>query len=53
MRVRVYIPDEDEYGEIVSQGAFTSLVRYTSGGIQYEIVLLNEDFVIVEEKEEL
>lgn len=48
---KVYIPDEDTYGEIISMGAHASLIKYSVGGIEYQVMLLNEDF-IVEENEE-
>ena len=46
----VYIPEEDEYGVIITEGAFASLVRYSSGGVLYEVMLLNEEFEVVREK---
>lgn len=49
---KIYIPDEDAYGRIITRGAFASLVKYSLGGIEYEIMMLNEDFVVVEEIEE-
>ena len=45
----VFIPDENAYGEIISEGLFASLIRYTVGGVMYEVILLNEDFDIVQE----
>lgn len=45
----IYIPYEDEYGVIVQRGAHASLVKYSSGGINYEVILLNEDFEEIEE----
>lgn len=52
MKIRIYIPDEDVYGEVVSEGAYASVVEYSLGGILYNVVMLNEDFVVVEEIEE-
>lgn len=49
---RIYIPDEDTYGVILKRGAFASLVSYSSRGISYEIMMLNEDFTIIQEIEE-
>ena len=46
------IPDEDEKGTIIKRGAYASLVRYSLGGVQYEVMMLNEDFIIIEEEEE-
>jgi hypothetical protein len=45
----VYIPDEKVYGEIVSFGSYASKVRYTKDGFEYNLVLLNEDFEIIEQ----
>jgi hypothetical protein len=45
--VIVYIPDEEVYGEIISQGAFASTVRYSVSGVMFEVLILNEDFDIV------
>jgi hypothetical protein len=45
--VIVYIPDEKVYGEIISQGAFASTVRYSVSGVMFEVLILNEDFDIV------
>lgn len=30
--------------EVVQRGAYASLVRYTRGGIDYEVVMENEEF---------
>ena len=49
---KIYIPDEDIYRYIVTRGAYGSLVRYSLDGIEYEVMMLNEDFVIVQEIEE-
>ena len=38
-----YIPDEETYGEVLSFGSFASKVRYTTNGILYEVMMLNED----------
>jgi hypothetical protein len=45
----VYIEDEDIYGEIVSHGAYASKIHYLKDGFEYEIILLNDEFEIVEE----
>ena len=45
--VIVYIPDEEVYGEIISQGAFASTVRFSVHGVMFEVIMLNEDFDIV------
>lgn len=45
----VYIYDEKTYGELVSFGGYVSKIHYSKNGIDYEVMLLNEDFEIVEE----
>ena len=45
----VYLFDEKAFGELLTFGAYTSKVRYKLGGFQYESVVFNEDFEIVEE----
>lgn len=49
---KIYISDEDVYGYILKRGAYASLVKYKVKGIDYEVMMINEDFVIVEEIEE-
>jgi hypothetical protein len=53
MGSRVYIPSFDEYGEVISLGAFFSKVGYTHLGVMYEVFLLNDQFEIVDEEDEL
>ena len=43
----VYIPDENCYGVLKHQGAHISMVKYNKFGIDYEVAMLNEDFIIV------
>lgn len=45
----VYIPDERVYGEALSIGAYASKIKYTKDGFEYNLVLLNEDFEIIEQ----
>ena len=45
----VYINSEKVFGVIEKMGAFASLVVYEKNGIQYEELLENEDFSIVDE----
>lgn len=47
---KIYIPDEDVYGVIINLGAYASLVNYSLGGIEYEVLMLNEDFIVVGEE---
>lgn len=45
----VYLYEEGILGSLIKYGAYSSTVRYDIDGILYEIVLLNEDFEIVQE----
>ena len=45
----VYIHDEKVYGTVEKLGAFASIVKYTKEGIEYEELLENSDFAIVDE----
>lgn len=45
---RAYLMDEGIMGEIVSLGAHASLIRYNDRGMEYEVYVLNEDFLIIE-----
>lgn len=41
----VYIPDLAVVGEVLSYGAFVSLVTYMKDGIRYEIAMSNDEFI--------
>jgi hypothetical protein len=45
----VYISDEDCYGVTESMGAFASLVKYNKQGIEYKVMMLNEDLIFIED----
>lgn len=45
----VFIHEESCYGAVEKMGAYGSLVKYTKDGIEYEELLENEDFTIVDE----
>lgn len=45
----VFIPDENCYGVTESMGAFASLVKYNSNGIEYKVLMLNEDLIFLED----
>ena len=45
----VHIIDEDIIGSLISYGAHASRVRYELKGIEFETILLNEDFDIIKE----
>ena len=45
----VYLPDEKVYGEVISLGTYASKVHYIKDGFEYESIILNEDFEILEQ----
>ena len=45
----VYIPEDNMYGSVEKLGAFASNVRYTKDGADYEELLGNEEFIIMDE----
>lgn len=40
----VWLTDERTYAELVSLGAYVSRVRYTRGGIDFEVLIDNDEF---------
>jgi hypothetical protein len=47
--VIAYINHEGVFGTIDKLGAFASTVKYKKDDVEYEVILENEDFVIVDE----
>ena len=45
----VYIEDDQCYGIAESMGAFASPVKYYKGGIEYRVMVLNEDLIFIED----
>lgn len=46
----VFIPDEDTMGLLEGpMGAFFSTVRYIKHGIEHEVLIENDDFILVED----
>lgn len=41
----VYLQDEQEFGIIISYGAFVSRVKYWKDGISYDVYVENEDIM--------
>lgn len=50
IKVRVYLIDEDVWGDLVSLGTYASRVRYSYRGISYDVVVSNENLVFNEEE---
>jgi hypothetical protein len=47
--IYVYIPDEEAYGTVIRQGAYSSLIEFYDGGVGYTIELPNDEFNIIDE----
>jgi hypothetical protein len=45
----VWLYEEKAYGTVEKMGAFASLVKYKKDGIEYEELIENDEFAIVEE----
>lgn len=44
-----FIHDENVYGTVLKLGVYASVVKYTKEGKDFEELLDNEDFVIIDE----
>lgn len=40
---RILVKYEDVIAEVMREGAYVSLIRYTKDGVDYEVVVENED----------
>ena len=47
--INVYIPENDVTGSVIHLGAYVSMVEYSLAGVKYQIEMLNEDFIVVDE----
>jgi hypothetical protein len=46
----VFIPEEHVFGEIVGYlGAYYTTISYTKGGIEYEVLMENDEFTLLED----
>lgn len=45
----VWMVDEHVAAELVSFGAFSSRVRFVSNGIEYDEIVMNEEFIPIED----
>lgn len=46
----VWVDDEQVYGEVVGGlGAFFTTIRYTKGGLEFEVLMENDDFTLLED----
>lgn len=40
----VWLSEDGVYAEVISLGAYASVVRYVLGGVEYEVVVSNDEF---------
>lgn len=45
----VWVIEEGVRAQVVSMGAYVTTVRYTVNGIDYEVMLENDEFYVMEE----
>lgn len=46
----VWLPDEDVFGEIIGPlGAFFTNIRYIKGGMEYEMLMESNEFILLED----
>jgi hypothetical protein len=45
----IYLYDYGILGELIKYNTYASTVAYQMDGIRYEIIMLNEDFEIIQE----
>lgn len=47
--VVVYIDDEEVYGYLLSEGVYASRVIYSKYGVEHNVMILNDEFEIIED----
>jgi hypothetical protein len=47
--VVVYIEDENIYGYLLSEGLYASRIQYSKLGVEYDVMILNDEFEIIED----
>jgi hypothetical protein len=45
----VWIYEESVYGNIISEGVYASLIRYQKDGIDHQVYLENDEFIVMDE----
>jgi hypothetical protein len=48
----VFLTDERIVAQLIELGAYASRVRYTRMGIEYEVVVTNDEFEYIEREED-
>jgi hypothetical protein len=50
---KVYLTEERIYADLVSEGTYASRVQYTFGGVFYDVFVENDEYVIIQDDDEL
>ncbi len=45
----VYVPNENIHGTVGEMGLYTSTVKYSIDDVEYEEMMNNEDFIVLDE----
>jgi len=45
----VYVPSEEIHGTVGEMGLYSSIVRYSIDDVEYEEMMNNEDFIVLDE----
>lgn len=46
----VWLPEERTFGEMIGgMGAYYTMIRYVKGGIEYEVLMENDEFTLLED----
>lgn len=48
---KILLIKEGIYADLISEGLYASRVRYTYGGVLYDIILENDEFEIIDDEE--
>ena len=48
---KVLLLKEGLYGDLISEGAYASRIRYVYGGVLYDVLIENDEFEIIEDEE--
>lgn len=48
---KVFLNKERVYADLISEGVYASRIKYTYGGVMYDVFVENDEFEIVHEDE--
>lgn len=51
LRPKIYLPDLQVFGELISFGYAASLIAYDDMGVRYEVYMDNNEFLVLEEED--